>query len=293
LRKPFGQHEVEQGRVLYLAGENPDDVRMRWIAMGEKLGFNINTIPVHFIPGTFKISKMESRIKAEIEKIGPFALIIIDTSNAYFEGTDLNDNVQMGVHARRLRGLVKLPGQPTVLVACHPVKNPDMSNILPMGGGAFLNEMDGNPVLIKDDTSVTMKWHGKFRGPDFAPIVLQLSQATSEKLKDSKGRKIPTVLAKSMSEPEQAEAAATTREDEDSLLVAIADNPRASQAALARVLGWISDKGENKAKVNRLAKRLKKSKHLTDDRGSLVLTDKGSDEVKRIRSNRELAGSTY
>jgi hypothetical protein len=30
--------DVEQGRVLYLAGENPDDIRMRWIACADKLG---------------------------------------------------------------------------------------------------------------------------------------------------------------------------------------------------------------------------------------------------------------
>src|SRR5262245_30346659 len=30
---PLGKREVERCRVLYLAGENPDDVRARWLAM--------------------------------------------------------------------------------------------------------------------------------------------------------------------------------------------------------------------------------------------------------------------
>jgi hypothetical protein len=30
------QHEVEKGRVLYLAGENPTDCQMRWIAMAQQ-----------------------------------------------------------------------------------------------------------------------------------------------------------------------------------------------------------------------------------------------------------------
>ena len=30
-----GGHATEQGRVVYLAGENPDDIRMRWMAMAE------------------------------------------------------------------------------------------------------------------------------------------------------------------------------------------------------------------------------------------------------------------
>ena len=55
-------------------------------------------------------------------------------------------------------------------MTCHPTKNPDMDNLLPRGGGAFLNEMDGNLVAIKNNSVVTVHWHGKFRGPDFAPI---------------------------------------------------------------------------------------------------------------------------
>ena len=38
LGKTIGKLEVTQGRVLYFAGENPDDVRMRWIAMAQTHG---------------------------------------------------------------------------------------------------------------------------------------------------------------------------------------------------------------------------------------------------------------
>ena len=31
--------------------------------------------------------------------------------------------MQMGAHARRLRTLTALPGNPTVVVNCHPAKN--------------------------------------------------------------------------------------------------------------------------------------------------------------------------
>jgi hypothetical protein len=33
LGRPIGKYGVDHGRVLYFAGENPDDIRMRWIAM--------------------------------------------------------------------------------------------------------------------------------------------------------------------------------------------------------------------------------------------------------------------
>jgi AAA domain len=295
LGRPIGEYQLERGRVLYLAGENPDDVRMRWLAMADAMGFDIAAIDVHFIPGVFKLSEISGRIKAEIDKIGPVALVVVDTSAAYFEGSEENANVEMGLHARRMRSLVNMPGGPCVLVACHPVKNADPNNLLPRGGGAFIAEMDGNLTLSKSDSVVTLQWQGKFRGPDFAPVPFLLSTATTETLKDSKGRTIPTVIAKAMSEREQSDAEASSRGDEDSLLIAIADNERASFAGLATALGWVSAKDgkPNKARVHRCAKRLKGGKYVKDERGALLLTEKGKEEVKRLKLNQELAGSRY
>jgi hypothetical protein len=110
LGRPIGERFVEKGRVLYFAGENPDDIRMRWLASAEMLGFDPATIDVHFLPGTPKLSKAVARIRAEVEAIGPVALVVIDTSAAYFEADDENSNVDMGNHARFLRELVTLPG---------------------------------------------------------------------------------------------------------------------------------------------------------------------------------------
>lgn len=50
-RRPIGDHAVEQGKVLYFAGENPDDVRMRWIAMAQHMDFDASAAEVYFIPG--------------------------------------------------------------------------------------------------------------------------------------------------------------------------------------------------------------------------------------------------
>jgi len=97
-----------------------------------------------------------------------------------------------------------------------------------------------------------------------------------------------------LSKDEETAAEARKSSDEDALLLAIADNERASYAGLAVALKWVSEKGENKAKVKRCADRLRKDKLVTSGRrGTLCLTDKGNDEVKRIRLNQNLAGSKY
>ena len=204
------------------------------------MDFDHDTIDVYFIPGTFKISEMMERIRAEITAIGDVTLILIDTSAAYFEGENENDNRQAGQHARRLRALTTMPGGPCVLVACHPPKNAGDDNLQPRGGGAFLAEVDGNLTARKTDGIVELHWQGKFRGPDFAPVTFQLRTVTHERLKDSKGRLIPTVVAAHLSEAGQQEIEKAARSHGDQLLAALAEprNGRASHADLAKLLGW-------------------------------------------------------
>lgn len=165
---PLAGREIVKGRVLFFAGENPDDVRARWIKLCEDMLEDPATMDVFFLPGTPPIASDEIRklIDAEAAEHGPFSLVIVDTSAAYFHGDDENNNVQLGNHARMLRTLVALPGGPTILVTCHPTKNADMSNLLPRGGGAFLAEMDGNLVCLHERGSsiVEIDTHGKFRG---------------------------------------------------------------------------------------------------------------------------------
>jgi hypothetical protein len=203
LGRPIGDRTVERGKVLFLSGENPDDVRMRWIAMSQEMDFDIQSIDVYFIPGTFKISEMKAKIHAEIRAMGEVAFVIIDTSAAYFEGVDENDNRQSGDHARLLRSLTTLPGGPCVLAACHPTKNASDDNLQPRGGGSYIAEVDGNLTAKRNDSAVEMHWQGKFRGPDFAPLSFQLRTVNHERLKDGKGRPLPTVFACPLSDDAQ------------------------------------------------------------------------------------------
>ena len=204
--------------MLYLAGENPDDHRMRWIGLSQEMGFDDQQIDVHFIPGVFKISAMKARITEEMKRIGGFSLIVVDTSAAYFEGDEANSNSQMAAHGRMLRSLCEAPGGPCVVIACHPIKNAADDNLTPYGGGAFLNEVDGNLTAKKMDSAVAVHWQGKFRGPEFSEIIFGLRTITCQRLKDSRGRLIPTVVSYPMGEDAQENLAATARNQEDDLL---------------------------------------------------------------------------
>jgi hypothetical protein len=273
---PLGDREVEQGRVLYFAGENPTDVRMRWLALAQQMGFDINAIDVHFIPGTFKISELRERIQAEAEQVGDFALVIIDTSAAYFEGDDENNAKQAGVHARLLRGLTELPGGPCVMVACHPPKNAGEDNMQPRGSGGLIAEMDGNLTAMKHDVTVEMHWQGKFRGPDFAPLSFQLRTVTHERLKDTKERLLPTVIASHLSDVAKEEMATAARSKADQLLALLVDHGSASMTELATLLQWIMRDGRPyKMMVARTLDTLLADKLIRKDGRGFAVTDAG------------------
>ena len=191
---PLAGREIDRGKVLFLAGENPDDVRMRWIKQLEEMNVDPNECGVLFRSGSLNLSdkQLRQRLDNEIQAAGPFSLIVIDTSAAFFSGAEENSNVQLGNHARMLRSFIPASGGPTVLVTCHPPKNADQDNLLPRGGGAFIAEVDGNLVCYKrpDSQIVELHWQGKFRGPDFAPIPFTIGVGISPKLVDGRGRTI-------------------------------------------------------------------------------------------------------
>jgi hypothetical protein len=279
---PLAGRDVSRSRVLYLAGENPDDVRGRWIAMGDHLGFSTKGIGVHFVPGIFKVSEMYDQLREEVLAIGGVGAVMVDTSAAFFEGDAENDNVQAGNHGRMLRRLTELPGGPVVVVGCHPAKHATNDNMLPRGGGALIAELDGNLTAIAKEKIVAMHWAGKFRGPDFEPISFEINSVTSEMLKDSKGKSVWTAIAKPIGSAREAEIEDEVRSNEDQVLLVLDQSPDFSMSQIARSLKWFSptvnERGEKeplKAKVQRALGVLKVEKMADTTRGKWALTDKG------------------
>jgi hypothetical protein len=136
--------------------------------------------------------------------------------------------------------------------------------------------MDGNLVAMKRDSIVELHWHGKLRGPDFAPIGFQLLTVTCDALKDTKGRPVPTVTASPLTEQVRADLEQVTRKDEDALLVLMLKAPGGSQRSMAEALGWFTSKGDPAHyRVKRTMGRLEKYGLVKNDRDGLTLTDKG------------------
>jgi hypothetical protein len=284
LGRSIGSLEVDQGRVLYCAGENPDDVRMRWIALSKEMDFYLGHIDVHFITERGNITQLRRRIDQELAQIGDVALVVIDTAQAYFPGDDINDNVQALAYAVLLRKmLIDLRGGPAVAVCCHPVKRASRDNLIPYGAGAFINEMDGNLTCWKDDQIAEVHWQGKHRGPDFAPLPFMLKVTTHERLIDKKGRAIKTVVASFLSDAEKQTLEHVARTDEDKMLLAIKINASATLGDYARICEWFSASGDAyKMKVKRAIDRLIDFKLITKERDGYAITAKGHAVIKKL-----------
>jgi hypothetical protein len=284
LGRVFAGRETKQCRVLYLAAENPDDARMRWIALAQHMDFDVNTIEVFFSDTRFTISKTKELLTAELKRHGgKFGLVIIDTGPSFFEGDDENSRAQMGAHARMFRSLIDvIPGRPCIIVNCHPVKNASGDNLLPAGGGTFLNEMDGNLTAAKTESTVELHWQGKFRGPEFAPLHFLIKTVTHQDLKDTKGKPVPTCLAEWISEEATDDIAAQRAADEIRVLEHIARNPSASFANIAIAMEWKLYNGDpNKMRAKRIVDDLKQAKLIKKTRaGRHLLTPDGKKALK-------------
>lgn len=265
------------GRVLYLAGENPEDVKGRFKATTQTLETTPEQLSrlVVIREGSAPINSIIQEIREYAEAVGGFDMVVVDTASAFFCFRDENDNVQAAGYARELRELTGIQGAPAVIVLCHPIKNPDRGNLLPRGGGGFLNEVDANLTLWSDGETVEVGYN-KMRGPGFDPFKLAFERVILDGLQDSKGRPVVSVVARPITDEEAHTLERKRNEDETRVLWAMLHHPNDSLADWASSCGW----GSNKTKVHRIIKRLKEDRLVKQYRNRSVLTELGKDEAR-------------
>ncbi len=279
----IGQLDVFKGNVLILAGENPADLEARMIGMGKAL-LNIPTHQLPFVlPGNFPLNEEEADTLVEnIKELAvSLAMIVGDTASSFFPGDDENSNVQAGQYARTWRGIFssKCDGRPAIIVLCHPIKGASQTNLLPRGGGALLNELDGNLTLwsASQGEVTELHWQGKIRGPDFDRIGFRLRQVPTG-LVDENDRPEMTIVAAPMSDEAVADHGKQVIANQDAVLIALRDNPTWSHAQIARNAGWVDDADRPmKPRVRRAIALLADDKLVEQQRKGTPwsITDKG------------------
>lgn len=272
----FAGRDIKPGKVMILCGENPDGFRTRLHATLENMGLEREDIAgrVVVLPQALPLAGCAEQILEEArQQPGDYCAVLVDTSISYFSGDDEDDNLQARTHAWNLRALAELPGHPAIIANCHPTKSADRENLLPRGGGAFLNEVDTNLTVFAEGETAHLHWHRKKRGPDFDPIPFEFHGKSIEE----HGRKVPTVVASHITELREIELRKHRREVEDRLMYEMLHHPTAG------FRGWASAcQLSGTSAVSRVMDRLKEDKLVEKARGVLVLSKKGEDEARRI-----------
>jgi hypothetical protein len=284
---PFADQDVMQGRVLVLCGENPDDYCLHLIGQMQDAGLEPADLDALLVvPSRFAIDHEFEQLEALVERFGDLTAVFVDTSAAFFLGADDNSNTDQLEHASKLRRLTTLPGRPAVFVLCHPVKNAGRENLLPRGGGAFLNEVDANLTVWKDEAGVvTLAWAGKMRGPNFDPLRFELQAVRLAGHPDAKGRASLSVVVRHLADERAEQLQARAMDDEDLLLTVMQRKPNATVRELALACGWTSATAQPSA--SRVDRRLRtladKGLVEQDRRRTWRLTSKGSKEASLLR----------
>lgn len=264
--------DVNRGRVAYLAFENPDDARMRFKVAAFLLNIDIDELSDDLVILDMRVKPEEVVTKLNaMAKQRPFSLVLVDTLAAFFDGDNINDNVQGGEFMRRVRPLTRIDGLPSVVVAAHPVKNAAEDNLVPYGGGAILNEVDGNLCLAKQPESglVTLHWQGKLRGLEFKPAFFRFEITGSPDVLDAKGRQVQLPTMRPSAEEFAEERQAAEIDISIALLKAMLAEPAGTQAA------WGAAIGRTKSIVNRKLQTLQRQKLVESTLGKWTITAKG------------------
>lgn len=255
-----GKHPTQAGPVLYIAGENPDDVRGRFLATLQRGEWADDVLDkVHVIDQSFLLAERIDDMEAIIDTLNP-VMIVVDTDQAVsLSGAESeNDNGVRMKHAKTLRRLVRRPCRPTVLDLCHPNGAATKDNLVPRGGSSFLNEIDGNTRCWRDDTVTTLSSDpNKFRGTAFE-LGFRKEEVTLDELRDTKGRHIAMPVFIPADDQTLVMEHASQYTDRQRLLKVMHMYPHMNQLGWLDQLEWKTPSGEpNKPKISRMLKALR------------------------------------
>ncbi len=275
-RSDLLRNTIEPGRVAYLTCENPRNFRMRMKAAFGELGLNYkeyeNDLLIQDWFGTPE--DMVASLKLH-EKDGPFKMIVIDTLASFFPGDNSNDNTQVMAFLRGVRPLAELNGSPAVILAAHPVKNAADDNLIPYGGGAILNEVDGNLTMhLESATRTTLHWQGKIRGVEFDPLTFELREITSTLVTDKRGNPIRLPFLECSDPLKDIENVQAEGDRKIQLLIEIRDNPDQTQKQLCDKMNL------RKGTMSKWIKEFSSNKWVTKTvRDGYRITPKGKSEI--------------
>lgn len=221
-----------------------------------------------------------------INKGEDISLVIFDTKASYFDGDNEDDNMQAKAHALWFKSVaMRLPGNPVVLVLCHPPKAATSIELMrPRGGGGFINEIDGNLSCISHgDLTVVSRDPEKYRGVTFAPLTFLRSVTFPERLRDNEtGKLMPAVICHLADDEEVAKEEYKIKTEDMQVLELLDKDLTLSLRDIAEKLSWFyKDGSPNHKKVRLILDRLRNGKMIDRTNNPTVLGQEKLRENKK------------
>lgn len=269
----FHDKATSAGQVLILAGENPYNVKWQYAAALAARNMEAKEADIHFVQGRFSIEEWTDVLQAKMQAMPNLKLVIVDSLQAFFEGDNDNDNSQMVTMAHKMRQMVKIPTRPALVVIAHPAgKVASKDNLVPRGGGAFLNEIDGNLTVWSQDSSQQSLHHSqKFRGAGFDPLEWVMQLHEFDHLCDIHG----TPLKLPVSRPEMIIEKANRENANDRLLTRYLETVSAGKPLSVRELS--SQEAVSRYRAEQIIATARDEKLIRRHAKSYVITDGGKD----------------
>ena len=201
LGREFSKLKVEQSKVLYLAGENPDDIRLRVISICNLYNFKTEDLDgwLYFSEKAFAINHKEisDHVSSQAREHGEFGLIIVDTGVAHHDTDEENSNSEMHKFAVSCREFGEAIGNPAVIVLMHPTQGSTKETLRTRGGGGFAGQIDGELMIWQHESTKQIEfWHSsKFRGGGFSTQWFDLKVTQVEGFTDNFGNEAVSVVA--------------------------------------------------------------------------------------------------
>jgi energy-coupling factor transporter ATP-binding protein EcfA2 len=231
LGRSFAGRPTARGKVMYVAGENPNDVRIRLHAILEQWRIEPGELSGYltFVDQSFTLLDRQADFLTLVEESAP-SLVILDTDQALSGSEEENDNAERVAHAKRARLITRVSSRPCVVDLCHPNAAAGKGHLRPRGASGFLAEIDGNAGVWRDEGTGIVEFFrtGKYRGPDFDPIEFELEQVSCSTVTDAQGRPMTAVVAKPLGHAELVELDAQGLERRAKLVEDISQFPNAS-----------------------------------------------------------------
>ena len=205
---PLHNRKTLQSKVLYLCGENINDVKRRFKVLLDSRGLSVEQLKdkIFFTRRPFNIDDDPARehFLHDAALHAPYDSVFIDTVPAHSGVEEENANAQQQKLAQALRSMGEPLGQPCIFALMHPVKEAKRDNLLPRGGSSFTGSIDGVICIWKpsrQSPSEMFAHQSKFRGHWPETVYFDLQETPVTGVVDNFGDQAMSVIAVEVSSP--------------------------------------------------------------------------------------------